>query len=281
MASPEGSGGVTAKEIIDLLIEEMRQELMPSKFCTFVRNVFHVALSPSEYERFRNLVAPMRQQAIKALNEELARLNGARLAKVPGVNRFVGRERFEKIGEWVIDFEQNHDDDADDTPLIIYSSFSEPESADDREGSATVRVVRRTNEGSTSTARVTASSATSENKVIAVLEYNDNTGPHTYQMTSSSIKIGRGGAGHYVDVALESAQDVSREHCSIRRDPETGRFFIRDVSRFGTSVNGATVRPARRRDGEQEVDEDIEDLLPDKAKIELAGVITLRFRREK
>ena len=34
---------------------------------------------------------------------------------------------------------------------------------------------------------------------------------------------------------------MSREHCRIRREPETGRFTIEDVSQFGTAVNGKPV----------------------------------------
>ena len=53
-----------------------------------------------------------------------------------------------------------------------------------------------------------------------------------------SIVIGRGGIAYRADVRIDASVDVSREHARIRRDPETGAFFIIDLSTLGTTVNG-------------------------------------------
>ena len=84
-------------------------------------------------------------------------------------------------------------------------------------------------------------------------------------MVKNQVVIGRGGRSYWVDLKLETSPDVSREHCRIRRDPETGRFTIEDVSQFGTAVNGKPV-------GQNASAE-----LPKRATISLAGVIDLQW----
>lgn len=102
-------------------------------------------------------------------------------------------------------------------------------------------------------------------RAFAYLRYADEHGQKTFEMTRNQIVIGRGGRSYWVDLKLETLPDVSREHCRIRRDAETGRFTIEDVSQFGTAVNGKPVG----RNGAAE--------LPQHATISLAGVIDLKW----
>jgi hypothetical protein len=102
-------------------------------------------------------------------------------------------------------------------------------------------------------------------RAFAYLRYADERGQKTFEMTRNQIVIGRGGRSYWVDLKLETLPDVSREHCRIRRDAETGRFTIEDVSQFGTAVNGKPV-------GRNAVTD-----LPPRATISLAGVIDLNW----
>lgn len=102
-------------------------------------------------------------------------------------------------------------------------------------------------------------------RAFAYLRYADQDGQKTFEMTRNQIVIGRGGRSYWVDLKLETLPDVSREHCRIRRDGETGRFTIEDVSQFGTAVNG---KPVGRNSWAE---------LPNRATISLAGVIDLRW----
>jgi len=102
-------------------------------------------------------------------------------------------------------------------------------------------------------------------RAFAYIRYVDHEGPRTFEVTKSQMVIGRGGRSYWVDLRLETLPDVSREHCRIRRDPETGRFTIEDVSQFGTAVNGKPV-------GQNAAAE-----LPRRATISLAGVIDLQW----
>ena len=102
-------------------------------------------------------------------------------------------------------------------------------------------------------------------RAFAYLRYADQHGQQTFEVTKNQVVIGRGGRSYWVDVKLETLPDVSREHCRIRRDLETGRFSIEDVSQFGTAVNGKPV-------GQNASAE-----LPRRATISLAGVIDLQW----
>jgi predicted component of type VI protein secretion system len=94
-------------------------------------------------------------------------------------------------------------------------------------------------------------------------------------MTKSSIVIGRGGTGVWTDIKLATGTDVSREHLRIREDG--GRFFLKDVSSLGTSIDGISVPGSMVRSGNQLIDQDIWVPLPSPSRISLAGVIEIEF----
>jgi pSer/pThr/pTyr-binding forkhead associated (FHA) protein len=80
-----------------------------------------------------------------------------------------------------------------------------------------------------------------------------------------------------VDIKIASSADVSREHARIRRDAETGRFFLIDLSSLGTTLNGRhiprgydDVEGTKRENG-------VETPLPDQARIGLAETVYLQF----
>jgi hypothetical protein len=112
---------------------------------------------------------------------------------------------------------------------------------------------------------------------FAQLAYIDEQGPHVFVLRKELVAIGRGGTAHWVDVQVVSTARVSRVHCRIRRDA-SGRFFVQDVSTWGTFVDGERV-PAflqRHEDGVQETGAERE--LPPAARIQLADAVTLEFQ---
>jgi pSer/pThr/pTyr-binding forkhead associated (FHA) protein len=114
---------------------------------------------------------------------------------------------------------------------------------------------------------------------FATIVYEDQSGPHTFDITTDAVTIGRGGSTRPVDVKIVSSVDVSREHARIRRDPATGQFFLTDLSTLGTTLNNRhvprgydEVDGARRETG-------VETPLPDRARIGLAETVFLEFTR--
>src|SRR5512132_3248566 len=75
-----------ARDIIDAVVENMRHNLETLKYSTLAASRYTVYLHPSEYARLEGIVSILREQTVRALTEELERLNrGTR------VRRWIGR----------------------------------------------------------------------------------------------------------------------------------------------------------------------------------------------
>ena len=98
-------------------------------------------------------------------------------------------------------------------------------------------------------------------------------------MTKDEIVVGRGGRDYWTDLKLDTLPDVSREHFRLRRDPETGKFFLKDLSRLGTTINGEKAPSSIEFAEGEKRDRNVEvPSAPPRARIGLAGVVFLDFR---
>ena len=113
---------------------------------------------------------------------------------------------------------------------------------------------------------------------VAHLAYVDEQGPHIFVMRKDVVSIGRGGSAHWVDVQVATGPRVSREHCRIRR-ADDGRFFLQDLSTWGTSVNGQRVKPYVHTSPAGQLEETgQEHELPRDARIQLADALLIEFQ---
>lgn len=269
---------VTPEEIIDLIVEEMEAGSAPSRYSVLVRSVYHVFLHPDDHERLRLVFPEVEREAIRALNERLQFLN-----KKPSLGFFSNntRKSYRRVGDghWRVYFYENRDPEAADNPLIVRSLFDDPKASEERVGTATERTVRRGSDGrkeaSFETATTSAGGRMGETQrarpaLYATVEFEDSNGPQRFEMTKPAIRIGRKSRDEAMRADLVVAVDtnVSKDHCEIRWDDAKKQFFLRDSSKFGTSVNGRVVP----KEGEV--------VLPEKAKIKLADAVTLAFRSE-
>ena len=282
----QGVVQITPEEIIHLILEEMEAGICPSFYSNLVPSVYMVYLYTDDLERLRPLEQRIRDEATRALGEKLSTLNGSRggrLSKLLDPKKTA--KRYETLGEWSISIHENTEEDARENPLAIHSMFPASAGPDDRAGTLTERVTKRRRDGETTTTSTSRSGTVDTRRasgiVFANLGYEDDTGPHTFQMTTDLIKIGRGSADRWVDVKLRSKKDISREHLQIRRDPQSGRFFIKDLSTLGTTVNGKRVPASIHQVNGTDVDKNVEVPLPAKAEIGLAGVLSIDFRTVK
>jgi hypothetical protein len=94
-------------------------------------------------------------------------------------------------------------------------------------------------------------------------------------MRKEVIAIGRGGSAVWVDVQVATTARVSREHVRIRQDAD-GRFFVQDVSLWGTTVDDSPIPPAVKG-AEGVAQPGPEHPLAPRARIGLAGAITIDF----
>ncbi len=111
--------------------------------------------------------------------------------------------------------------------------------------------------------------------VLARLSYEDNSGRHIYYMRKEEIIIGRrDDPAHALDVAFHTRPDVSREHLCIRHDARSGRFSVKDLSQYGSTLNGKRLRPSL---GPNNEDLDVWHPLPPTAEIGLANIVFIEF----
>jgi hypothetical protein len=288
MARDEQSVQVTPEEIIHVLLEEMEAGLCPSYYSNLVPSTYDVYLALDDLERLRPLESRIREEATRALGEQLKKLNRDSKFRLPLLG---GKQpkRYETLGEWSVCLHENIEDAAEH-PLVVHSTFPVSAGGDSRAGLLTERVTRRslltgetvststvrtgTDQDGTHTARVGGT-------VYATIEYEDDTGIHQYPMMKETFKIGRGGIDRWVDLRLKTKKDVSREHVQLRYDASSEKFFIKDLSSLGTTVNGKRIPASIEQVNGQDVDKNIEASLPAKARIGLAGIMFLEFRASK
>jgi len=276
----------TAREIILEIVRNMREGLEPLAYSTLPPSLYHVYLYPDDLERLRGVLPRIIDEARQALDTELESLNRASL----GERIKLARRSLPKVaapeGAWQIQFLENTDDDAQPGDIVIDSELALPAKPELGSGSMTKRIATRrlaaaaAGEDSPTVAFSAAQRGepVGEQKAFALIEYQDNSGPQTYRMTKDQIVVGRGGRDYWTDVKLDTLPDVSREHFRLRRDPATGKFYLKDLSRLGTTVNGeAAPSSVEFVDGAKR-DRDVETPVPDAARIGLAGVFFLDFR---
>jgi pSer/pThr/pTyr-binding forkhead associated (FHA) protein len=279
---------ITPEEIVHFILEEMEAGMCPTYYSNLVPSVYDIYLNSDDLERLRPLEQRMRDEAVSALSEKLSELNRAAEPKfkIPlGAAKKKRAKRYETLGEWSVEFHENTDDDAHENPLVIHSTFPASAEIEDRAGTLTERVSTRRSDGQTVTTSTERSGNLDARRgmglVYANLTYEDDSGNHTYQMTKDVLKVGRGSADHWVDLKLRTQKDVSREHLQIRRDPSNGRFFAKDLSSLGTTVDGRPMPPSIQRVNGEDVDTNAEVALPNKARIGLAGVLFIDFKAAK
>jgi len=99
-------------------------------------------------------------------------------------------------------------------------------------------------------------------------------------MEKPQVVVGRGGPGYWVDLKLKTVPDVSRDHLRLRYDEHEKRFYLKDLSSLGTTVNGVTIPSSVEMRNGEKVDTNLEVPLLAEAEIGLAGAVVIQFRAE-
>jgi pSer/pThr/pTyr-binding forkhead associated (FHA) protein len=298
----------TGQRIVLELVKEMQDRLYPLFYRTLAPSLYHVYLHPDDYREIEGVTSLIALDAQKALNARVSRLNRrSRWSALVSGNSPVEAPP----GGWEIHIHPEANGELVRGELGIVSRLSIPAAPHYDAGTPTARIVRTV---ITSTARrsvasdepapppipappvpmaavaqvhpatqteqpvVTSPPDAESVKGFARLAYVDEQGPHVYAIKKDVVSIGRGGREHWVDVQLLTTARVSREHCRIRRDDQ-GRFFLHDLSTWGTSVDGKPVRPPGKP-GEAPESGAHERELPSQARIQLADAVVIEFQVE-
>ena len=308
---------VRGRDIIAQVVENMRSQGEELRYSTIVPAAYDVYLHPGDYQRLESLAVVIADQARRALDEELEKINRASQIEAK-VREALRRPRLphERAGSsWEIRLISDPNDELAAGDILVDSTLVMPES-ESLSGSRTRRIVttRRGDrvesheapanpqtpaaaietptrmEPIASPAIPAPSPQPSEplppvtaglsSGALATLSYRDENGDHLFRMEKPQVVVGRGGPGYWVDLKLKTVPDVSRDHLRLRYDEPERRFYIKDLSTLGTTVNGAAIPSSIEvRDGEK-VDRNLEVPLQSEAEIGLAGAVFIRFRAE-
>jgi pSer/pThr/pTyr-binding forkhead associated (FHA) protein len=270
----------SARDLIDAVIENMRANLEPLKYSTLVPSRYVVYLHPEEFSRIEPIVPVLQEQTVRALGEELLKLN-SRPAYRKYLDRFTGGEPpVENAGQqWRIEFLPDADGELNQGDILVHSELMLPPGGEVLGAGqrtrriTTIQVGQRTTKREDTIEQPDSSAA----GVHARLRYQDNAGPHTFDVRRDSTTIGRGGVAYRADLRLDTSVDVSREHARIRRDPKSGRFFIIDLSTLGTTLNGQRLPKGFVDDDSGKRENGVETPISNGARIGLADTVFLDF----
>lgn len=275
----------TGRDVVLAIRDNMLQSLEPLVTETVAPSLYQVYLHGDDYEHLRSLFPKLEAEVEKLLQEELEKLNKAAIPLAQRAQRLIRRKEpaqpsmryVNAEGRWSVRFQEDPNGTLEPGDIEVVSEFAQPPSAGFVAGSKTRRISTTRRLGQTGDATM---ARREESPAWARITFTDNRGAQTYFMTKDEIVIGReaGDAYVWVDLRLDTFPDVSREHARLQRTA-AGTFRIKDLSKLGTTVNGTPLPPSLQvvegeaRDMDRWVD------LPDRARIALAGVISLEFER--
>jgi hypothetical protein len=303
----------TGRDVILAVAENMRSSLEPLVTKTIAPSLYQVYLHSEDYERLRTIFGELEAEAKELLERELARLNrgastaahrllsplrawrrnrgdrghgeaptpeaGAGTRAGAGTGGGGGDPRAPRVvsaeGRWFIRFQEDPNGALEPGDIQVVSEFAQQAAAGYGSGTPTHRISTTRRLGRSTTRREAADAATA----YARIAYKDDSGQREFWVVKDEIVIGRDAPDVWVDLRLETSLDVSREHARLRRVPEDGAFRIKDLSKLGTTVNGAPLPPSLEGSGEGERDRDRWTDLPNRARIGLAGIVFLDFER--
>lgn len=268
------------RKISAAVLANLRESLVPLVYTTIAPGFYLVYLHKDDYAAIEGVVPLLRQEIGRALAEATGRI--ARPNWWQGVLR-PGRETLPPVDTAVaaaIEILPDPDDLVPPGEVAVHSELRVA-AGGDFAGPPTVRVTATTTivRGGVERREIAVPQMSSDG-ALAWLTLEDMEGPRRQPLVDNPTLIGRGGLGCYVHVRLRTDGQVSKEHCRIRRDENSGAFFIKDLSRNGTTVNGEPLPKAVEflPNGKREL-EGGEMPLPDGARIGLAGVLFVEFTR--
>jgi hypothetical protein len=276
---------ITGDDILAEILRNSEAGQFSIRRTVLLPSIYHVYLHPADYEVIRPVIPALTAEARSALIERVEELTEK--SRPSAISKMLGLDSTNTViykildPDWTVEFHPDAEDKLGRGDIEVYSELASA-ARPEFEGAMTRHVTRRLSdgakatfpapEGAEKTARVPAATV-SPDLAYGWLRYKQDETDHVFAITKAETLIGRGGKAFWVDVKVTAPPDVSREHCRLRREPASGRFYLKDLSQFGTSVEG--VRVPSSMDGER--DKNLEVELPARATISLAGVFSIEF----
>ena len=252
---------ISGQIIINELVRNMEVGRLELGYSILVPCIFSVYLHPDDYARIANVQEIVNEDAKRALTARLAEWNAKGVLR----RRNAPRKIYRIAGSgWWIGLFPDSESTVPPGDVEIHSELNDMDQPGYR-GAKTTLMERTPSVTSARVARDRSHTRMRAATVYAEIRYQDDSGSQTFLVTQDEVSIGRGGESIWVDLALYTTDEISREHVRLRRDSATGEFRITDLSRNGTWLNG------RRLAGNTEV------ALPKRAELSLAEVLKLSF----
>ncbi|HEY3162358.1 MAG TPA: FHA domain-containing protein [Vicinamibacterales bacterium] len=243
------------RAIARAVLANMRESIVPMLYSTIAPSAYVVYLHPDDYALIEDVVPLITTEINRALDEAIAAMNDR-----PSWRRIVHLVRkpmphIDVSARPTIDVVPDPNDRLRRGQIAVHSDARLP--ATDYAGPPTLRV----------TAAAPALATIASVRPPAILTIEDLEGRREHALVDNPTLVGRGGDGCDVHVRLRTDGQVSKQHCRLKRDESSGAYFITDLSRNGTSVDG------------QRLPHGVDVALPDRARIGLADALQLEFKR--
>src|SRR5258708_19363530 len=127
LSGMDALASVTPEELITAILIEFEKGIVRSYYTNYVKNIFRVYLYRDDFSSLRPFQDRIREEAARALQEELNRLNRSpkTIPSLPFQKKH-RQKRSEPLGAWVIEFLTNDDDNHAENRLIVQSDGSIP-----------------------------------------------------------------------------------------------------------------------------------------------------------
>jgi hypothetical protein len=230
----------SGKDIILAILDNMRESCEPLLYNILVPSHYDVYLHRDDYGRLSSIFARIHEEGGQALDAELTNLNRKGFSFLPGLQSSKTKyEAAEK--DWSIKFHIDENDDLTPGDILVDSRLALPASVEYGVGTKTQRSETIRSGGETKRLRKRQEEGSAP---LARLSYKDTDGGDCeFLMIRAEISVGRGGRNEFCDLELDGPADISRRHFYLRQDPTSREFFIQDVSKFGTAVDGKRLAP--------------------------------------
>ena len=249
--------------VINELIRNMEQGRFELAYTVLLPCAFSIYLNPEDHAHLAGVFDLIAEDAKRALRARVSQLNTPATVLGLRVPRKPQKEYKIATRDWIVEFLADPEVPAGD--IEIHSELNEAS----QPGYCGTKTTLMNREPSVTTGQRTtrqrSEARPAGDLVLAEIRYEDDSGSQLFLVTQNEIRIGRGGDGQAMDLALYSNDEVSREHLVLRREAATGVFLVEDKSTNGTWLDGKRLRRG------------IEEILPNKAEIGVAEVLTLSF----
>lgn len=308
---------VKSNDIIEEILENFRAGAEEIYEKIVVPEIYWIYLHKSDFEEISQKSEYIVEASKKALSDEVSRMNEAidnfeqgvvgkslskslqiynRLSGIlrgkPGRKR-IKRKYAEPVKGWQISINADVENKCQPGDILIKSIIQFRKGVE-LQGNKTMRIVTMRIDGKKFVTQEVVEnddepfsngfshSTPSQPKSLtpepfALIHLQNADGKTTYKMTKNTFAVGRGGTTYWIDLPLLNNPKISQEHLRIQRDEDSGKFFIKDLSRNGTKVNGRKLPSSLEKSDGQMRENQIQTELKNRSKIQLAGEIMLEF----